>query len=244
MRRALLWAGVLLVLSAWVQPTFAQDMRFRWVPLGSSQACGTACPMVIEAQGTITTATPRAFAEFMANSREMTNARPVIVIHSPGGVLAAGIRLGLMFRRMNASVFVGRFANLNMLVEAGAVDGQTAAAMMRQGRAGDRAVNGACVSACVYAFLGGQHRFVPARSRLGVHKPFRAEDRYEGSPSVNPAALQTWDRRDVMGMQRAFIEAMGADPELVRVELGTPSNRIRYLTPAEMRRLRLVTART
>lgn len=237
--------GIALICIGWLAlaaPALAQDMRFRWVPIGSPATCGTTCPKVIEARGTITAATPRAFQDFVAGAAAVPGARPVVVLHSPGGLLAGGIRLGLMFRQLGMSVFVGRFAGLDMLVDAGVLDGVTAAHMARLGRGGDRAVTGTCVSACVYAFLGGRQRFVPERSRIGVHKPFRAEDRYESSPTRDLSAVQIWDRQEVIGMQRAFIEAMGADPDLIRVELGTPSNRIRYLTAAEMRRLRLVTA--
>src|SRR5262249_37273276 len=155
----------------------------------SRAECGATCPRVIEAQGTIVRDTPSAFANFIRQSGDVPGARRVVLIHSPGGVLRSGMELGMMFRRLGGSVFVGRFADLRTLVGAGALPAGTVANMVRTGRTGDRPVSGACVSACVYAFLGGTERIVPSTSRLGVHRPFRAPDRVDVSPALDPTAL-------------------------------------------------------
>jgi hypothetical protein len=221
MRLAFLGSALALGLLANV-PTHASEMTFRWVEFAAGD-CRRGCPRVIEAQGAITTETPRAFREFIAQSGDVPGARRAILIHSPGGVLRAGMELGMMFRRLDAAVFVGRF---------GGPSGR--------GR-GDVPVAGACVSACVYAFLGGTARVVPTHSRLGVHRPYRAEARADASPGADPMAMVAWDRRAVEATQRRYIRAMGADPALVGVEQQVPSTSIRFLAQNDLRRLRIVT---
>jgi hypothetical protein len=230
-----------LTLAATMISAEAADMRFRWVNYGSRAECGASCPRVIEAQGTIGRDTPAVFADFIRRSGDVPGARRVVLIHSPGGVLRSGMELGMMFRRLGVAVFVGRFADLATLVEAGALDPNMAARLVRSGRVGDRPVSGACVSACVYAFLGGTERIVPTSSRLGVHRPFRAPDRVDVSPALDPNALVPWDRRAIEDVQRIYIETMGADPALIQFERGTPSERIRFLSAQEMRRMRITT---
>jgi hypothetical protein len=239
MRRLAATAGFLLfasLLSA--TPAMSAEMRFRWVAFGDAGGCRGECPRVIEAQGTITPDTPAAFAEFVRSSGNIPSARRVVLIHSPGGVLRAGMQLGMMFRQLEMAVFVGRFADARTLAEAGVI---SAAEARRASGRGDRPVAGTCVSACVYAFLGGAERVVPERSRIGVHRPFRAEDRYDRSPTHDLQAVTAWDRATVEEMQRNYIESMGADPGLVRVEQGVSSNSVRFLSAQDLRRLRIVT---
>ena len=237
--RSIVLAG--LMLGATLSVAQAADMRFRWVTYGSRAECGNTCPQVIEAQGTINRDTPAAFADFIRRSGGVPGARRVVLIHSPGGVLRSGMELGMMFRRLGIVVFVGRFADLRTLVEAGAVEPAMAVRLARSGRVGDRPVSGACVSACVYAFLGGTERIVPSSSRLGVHRPFRAPERADAGPALDPTALVPWDRGAIEDVQRLYIATMGADPALVQFERGTPSERIRFLSAQEMRRLRITT---
>jgi hypothetical protein len=221
----------------------AADMTFRWMTYGSPETCGAACPRVIEAQGTITRSTPQAFDAFVARSGGVPGARRVILIHSPGGVLRSGMELGLRFRRYGMSVFVGRFADLETLARAGLVDPGAAARLARTGRGADRPVSGACFSACVYAFLGGRERIVPAASRVGVHRPFRPADPAGDGMFRDPAQARPFDRRDIEDVQRFYVRTMGADPALIALERGVSSDSIRVLTDAELRRLRIITGR-
>lgn len=219
-------------------PAASADMRFRWVVFGNESDCRQDCPRVIEAQGTITPQTPAAFVEFLRSRGNVPGARRVVLLHSPGGVLRAGMELGILFRQLEMAVFVGRFVDARTLAEAGVI---SAAEARRAAGRGDRPVAGTCVSACVYAFLGGSERVVPERSRIGVHRPFRAEERYDRSPTQDRQAVTAWDRATVEEMQRTYIQSMGVDPGLVRVEQGVSSNSVRFLSPQDLRRLRIVT---
>jgi hypothetical protein len=89
-----------------------------------------------------------------------------------------------------------------------------------------------CVSACVYAFLGGAMRRV-IDGRIGVHR-FRPEG--EESDRDFPTAL----------VQRAtevlteYVTHMGADPELVKLAMGISPPAVRFLDAGELRRYRVV----
>jgi hypothetical protein len=88
-----------------------------------------------------------------------------------------------------------------------------------------------CVSACVYAFLGGVMRRVSG-GRIGVHR-FRPAN--EDSDSDFPAILV----QRATEMLGGYVTQMGADPELVRLALSVSPPEIRYLDAAELRRYRV-----
>jgi len=240
MRRMLLIALAAVTLSCLGATAADAQMRFRWVPLGDPRGCGQDCPHVIEAVGQITPDTPRVFLEFIQAGVNQPGARRFIFLHSPGGTLIPAMRLGLMFRELQMTAYVGRFADARTLAELGVVSDVDAQRMARTGRS-DRPINGTCASACVYAFLGATTRVVPERSRIGVHRSFVAGTSYDVSPSRDPLALIPWDRQNAADLQRRYIEIMGADPRLVSVEETTSSNAMRFLTPQELARLRIVT---
>jgi hypothetical protein len=89
-----------------------------------------------------------------------------------------------------------------------------------------------CVSACVYAFLGGAMRRV-IDGRIGVHR-FRPEG--EESDRDFPTVL----------LQRAtevlteYVTHMGADPELIKLAMGTSPPAVHFLDSSELRRYRVV----
>jgi len=88
-----------------------------------------------------------------------------------------------------------------------------------------------CVSACVYAFLGGATRRVTG-GRIGVHR-FRPEG--EESDRDFPAVL----------VQRAnetlakYVTQMGADPELIRLAMSISPPAVHFFDASELRRYRL-----
>jgi hypothetical protein len=88
-----------------------------------------------------------------------------------------------------------------------------------------------CVSACVYAFLGGVMRRVSG-GRIGVHR-FRPAN--EDSDSDFPAILV----QRATEMLGGYVTQMGADPELVRLALDVSPPAIHYLDAAELRRYRV-----
>lgn len=89
-----------------------------------------------------------------------------------------------------------------------------------------------CVSACVYAFLGGAQRRV-AGGRIGIHR-FR------------PGGDESADDFPAVLVQRAieiltdYVTRMGADPELIRLATSIPPTTVRYLDAGELRRYRVV----
>jgi hypothetical protein len=217
------------------------EMSFRWVPLGDARACGDECPRAIEAIGTIGPQTAQNFTRFVSNSEGEPRRLRVVLLHSPGGVLAEGFRLGTLFRALDMVTVVGRFVDPSALAAAGAISAEDLARVRRNGGRGERAVTGTCLSACVYALIGGARRVVPPASRVGVHRPHRAPPPSE--PSITDrSALVAWDRADIARLQRAYLDTMGVATSLVDFEHAVSSRSIRVLTQAELRRFRIVTS--
>ena len=75
--------------------------------------------------------------------------RDVVVLNSPGGRVVASMRLGAALRKLDAAVIVARFGKEGDL---------------------DLPIAGQCMSACVYAMMGGSKRVVPPESRVGIHR--------------------------------------------------------------------------
>jgi hypothetical protein len=89
-----------------------------------------------------------------------------------------------------------------------------------------------CVSACVYAFLGGVSRQVASGGRVGVHRFYPAEDTEGGD---FPAVLV----RRATETLTEYVAQMGADPDLVRLALEVSPPAVRFFTAAELRRYRV-----
>lgn len=216
------------------------EMTFRWVPLGDALTCGDECPRAIEAIGTIGPQTAQTFTRFVTESEREPRRLRVIFLHSPGGVLAEGFRLGTLFRALDMVTVVGRFVDPSTLAAAGAISTEDLARVRRSEGRGERAVTGTCLSACVYALIGGARRVVPPASRVGVHRPHRAPPPSE--PSVTDrGALIAWDRAEIARLQRAYLDTMGVATSLVDFEHAVSPRSIRVLTQAELRRFRIVT---
>ena len=94
---------------------------------------------------------------------------------------------------------------------------------------------GLCASACAYAFLGGVVRGAPAGARLGVHRFYLAE---QAPASV---VLDKKMEADTTALLRRYVAAMGANPELIALAGSVAPSRMHFLTPAELRRYRVVT---
>lgn len=90
-----------------------------------------------------------------------------------------------------------------------------------------------CVSACVYAFLGGTVRRVAAGGRIGVH-PFRPADN-EPVETVSAALIKR-----TIEVLKSYVTEMGADPGLIDLAASVPPTTVRYLDAGELRRYRVV----
>ena len=105
----------------------------------------------VQATGSITSDTPAAFETFLKSddAKIAMASLPTIQLHSPGGDITAGIRLGEMIRKARLDTRIGRSFHL-----AEAFDNYT--------------YKGAgCASACALAFLGGVGREYSDRDTYG-----------------------------------------------------------------------------
>jgi hypothetical protein len=89
-----------------------------------------------------------------------------------------------------------------------------------------------CVSACVYAFLGGVARRVANGGRVGIHRFYPADDSDGGD---FPAVLV----RRATETLTEYVAQMGADPDLIRLALEVSPPAVRFLTANELRRYRV-----
>lgn len=104
----------------------------------------------ISAEGEITENTPNDFIKFL-NEQYKPPGKPFIVLHSGGGNLISGIKLGYILRDLNFSTSIGETVPDD-------VDGWT-----------ENVEPGYCHSACAYAFLGGAARN-SGDNPLGFHQ--------------------------------------------------------------------------
>jgi hypothetical protein len=166
------------------------------------------------ATGEMDLGTTQEFVRFAQKSFSQ-GARNILVLDSPGGHLIEGIKLGLVLRRLNTTIFVGN------VVERG-----------------DRsfAANGSCMSACVYALMGGRRRFVTQGSHVGVHREL-----LPGSTGNDPLSVLRSQRRfpKITEFVRNYTRRMGVDPALVDLAEQYGAGGIRILTAEDLARFRL-----
>jgi hypothetical protein len=89
-----------------------------------------------------------------------------------------------------------------------------------------------CISACVYAFLGGAARRV-AGGRIGVHR-FRPEN--EETDNDFPVVLV----QRALDILTKYVTQMGANPELVSIAMGVSPPAVHFFNAGELRRLRVI----
>lgn len=75
----------------------------------------------------------------------------ILYLHSPGGSLAGGMKLGRAIRKAGLGTYVGR---------------------INPGSKDSLSLPGECFSACATAFLGGEYRYWMTGSKYGVHRFF------------------------------------------------------------------------
>lgn len=199
-------------LSFLATPVSAMD--FRSVSLSFAGKCKKRCPSVMVASGEMTAGTVQSFLAF-AQEAARQGTSDVLIIDSPGGHLMEGVKLGLVLRKLKTSVFVGRVVTLN---------GQTIA------------VNGSCMSACVYTLMGGHKRFVTAGSRIGIHREY-----LPNSTGDDPMSVLRSTRRfpEVTKMLRDYSTKMGVNPALIDLAEQYGVGSIRILTSSDIARFRL-----
>ncbi|MCP5075610.1 MAG: hypothetical protein GY947_20260 [Rhodobacteraceae bacterium] len=140
---------------------------------GGHDARCTNCAFV-QAVGTITKSTPEAFARFL-KKHDVNFVPKSIRLHSSGGDLAAGIKLGETFRALGFATEVGSDREIANGKEVCSDEEPRLGDICLElhpyfgGRTSVRKP-GVCASACAYAFLGGVERVIVSPSKLGFHR--------------------------------------------------------------------------
>lgn len=167
----------------------------------------------IAASGEITAETPDAFRAFMAD-RERLYLYQAVTFDSPGGNLGAAIELGRLLREAQATTAIGRTQPMEDMPQYF-----------------EQVPGGACESACVFAFLGGEARWVDGE-RLGIHQFYTPDGR-----EIPTAATQ-----QIMGQIVMYLIDMGISPEMLTLASRIPGNDMHYLTEDEVARLGIQTS--
>jgi hypothetical protein len=194
-------------------------MTFRAVTLDAPDCAGK-CPEVIVADGVIEEDTPQAFIDFAKEASLSQKLRSLILLNSPGGNVVASMELGTAFRRLRSAAIVAGYATQDGL--SGPVPGQ-------------------CLSACVYALMGAFRRVVPGESRVGLHRMTIVQPQ-GGEPQGGPAGPGLAEPRLVALVAR-YAARMGVSPALVRRAESLTPGVLDILTPSEIARWRLASAR-
>jgi hypothetical protein len=170
-------------------------------------------PMIIwiQATGTITQDTPRAFRDFLKTDE--AGFTKSLRLHSPGGNLAAGLELGRLIRQAGYNTSVGNSVPLQ---------GDLGQVKERN--------NPACMSACAYAFLGGVTRSYSNDARYGVHR-FGLQG---GTVEGNAAQV-------VSSRIAAYIQQMGVDLSVFMLASDTSFERgMHFIPPALAEKMRII----
>jgi hypothetical protein len=207
-------AGALLA-GAFAGAASASPMTFRLEPLGGPGGCRGSCPMAIVAEGQITNSTPDEFVEFLRENASNRDVRTVVFLHSEGGYVVASMELGQIFRRIGAATVVARLAP--------------------QG-GGGRFLSANCLSACVYAFMGGRKRVAPHGSALGIHRMFANQE--QGS-WLDSHVVRRYDDGAMAAHLMAYSVRMGVSRDLIRTAEHISSSQLHLVTSAEMARWNL-----
>jgi hypothetical protein len=212
----LILAGASLFASFDASPAQASSMTFRLARL-TGRGCGSQCPSVIVAEGVINEDTPTVFVEFLASVANSPGLRDVVVLNSPGGRVVASMRFGEALRKLGAAVIVARF-----------------------GREGDLdlPIAGQCMSACVYAMMGGVKRVVPPESRIGIHRMSTVDNAAAAGRSHRPSG-PSYASGEMVDALANYAAQMGVNPMVIRSAEQVSPEEIHIVSPAELRRWRL-----
>lgn len=188
----------------------------------------------IVATGVIQPETPDQFRSFLEREG---GAGGQLVLHSPGGNLAAGLEMGRIIRSSGLTTHIGRtdrtFESYNTPCDTWF----------------DEVLTGTCASSCAYAFLGGEVRFVESPyyptegSRLGFHQFYGGND---GEAELITAEQAARIRASTLSVAQAitgqivmYAVEMGIDPRIVAFASSTPSDDLYFPTAAEIAELQI-----
>ena len=218
-RRTLGLAGA-AALAALAATGPAAAMSFSVVEVGGAR-CGGACPQVIVAEGEIKADSAETFVDFVRQRLGAGRLRNIVFINSPGGSVVGSIKLGSVFRRVGSAVVVAR-------AQAGQEVGADAAFTAAR-----------CLSACVYALMGGKKRVVPPASKLGVHRTLTFQFNGRDPAGVDPGYQRIKTPDSLLATLNAYTRSMGVSTAVIEAAQATPHETIRVLTRQELTKWRL-----
>jgi len=141
----------------------------------------------LQGTGTITQDTPNEFERFMATSDAKMS--KWLFLHSPGGDLMAGLKLGEAIRKHQLNTGIGR------------------SVMLEEGTMLEHSYKHAvCASSCAYAFLGGVSRSYSENDLYGLHR-FGATDRSISGDEAQIVTSLLANYVDRMGVDQALLTA-------------------------------------
>ena len=202
---------------AWPLGTQAAEMTFQTVQMSPNSVCGNRCVQIIVAEGEITGDTAERFLSFAsAGTNQLRN---VVFLDSPGGNVVGSLRFGKVLRSLGTTVVVARV----LPAPYGAPTAMVAAR---------------CMSACVYAFMGGSKRVVPPQSKLGIHRMFRKEENYDYDAQA-ASVRYVYAPDEMVAALSQYSGSMGISPALVaRAETISPQS-VHIVTRGELHRWHL-----
>ncbi len=216
MRRLPVAALLVCVAALTTAPAWADEMTFRAARLGDG-ACPGGCPEVIVASGQITQATPGHFLDFI-EAHSHGDLHAVVFLDSPGGRVIASMELGTLLRKIGAAAVVAR--------------------VVPDRHGGTATLDAECFSACVYALMGATKRVIPPESRIGIHRMFVYDEKYHASGG-HAGRHRRFDAGGMRAFLKDYSSEMGVDPALISAAETVPSERVRILSGAEIRRWKL-----
>ena len=165
-----------------------RGMRFTLSRATGLEKCGERCKVIVVASGLIENSSHKKFEHFLKSS---FNGKPkglTILMESKGGYVVAAAKLGKLLRENGAIVIVAKPGAMN----------RTNLKLKWH--------SAQCASACVYAFMGGQIRIVPAGSSLVLHRSFAEISGIGGREYNNQVLRQYIDN---------YAKEMGVDAEVI-----------------------------
>jgi len=153
----------------------------------------TRCDEFILAQGVIDAGAP---ARLEAIIRTPTNNSKIVVFDSPGGSLAAGLKLGRVIRKNGLDTGVATSYSRHEI-------GKPEQILTK---------DAVCFSSCAYAFMGGVSRSLQDDARIGVHQFYGDQE------LSNEGETQT-----LVAVLSQYLKAMGIDRDLLDIASTTES---------------------
>lgn len=202
----------LLILLALISPTAAFAMTFDLFSTGGN--CN-GCEW-IGAEGTID---DTSLPNFLLALKKVDGGYPGlrIVLNSPGGSLANGIKLGEFIRSKRFHTEVGRTVSDNS--------------------GWKETAPGKCASACAFAFLGGVDRDAKG-GEIGVHQFYRDIALKDPSAKIFDA-VDLSSQQLISGMLIEYVDRMGIHPRFVSIASNVAPTNIEWLTIDQVRDLKV-----